>query len=349
MDYEKYIKRCINLAKCGIANVSPNPMVAAIIVADDKIIGEGYHRKYGEDHAEVVAIKSVKDKELLCKSTLYVSLEPCSHFGKTPPCVNLIIESKIPNVVVGCKDPNPIVSGKGIEILKKAGINVTIGILEKECQFLNRRFFTFHQKKRPYIILKWAASLDNFIDIKRNSSEIEPVFFIDEFGRAIVHKWRSEEDAILVGRNTVTLDNPKLTSRNYFGRNPIKIVINKNNDLNKNLHIFDKEFKTIIFNSIISLDEGNIKYIKIDFTENVVLQVINILYIMKISSIIVEGGSITLNSFIKENLWDEARVFTSNIKLKEGIKSPEFNYIPEKEINFKNYKLSTYFNYGTYL
>ena len=342
--HEKYISRCIELAKYGIGSVSPNPMVGAVIVVDNKIIGEGFHQKFGEAHAEVNAINSVKDKSLLPKSTLYVSLEPCSHFGKTPPCTDLIIENKIPNVIIGSLDPYYEVNGKSIEKLKNNGINVISGILEKECKFLNRRFYTFHQKKRPYIILKWAESLDKFIDIKRNNAETKPIFFTDNFGRTIVHKWRTENDAILVGRNTVILDNPQLTARNFYGNNPVRIIIDKNNTLNKDYFIFDNQADTIVFNSLSNEKQNNISYVKIDFSKNIVFQILDELYKANIQSIIIEGGSITLNSFIEENLWDEARIFISNKKLENGVKAPYFEYFTDNEEIYKNYKLKIYYN-----
>ena len=341
---EIYIKRCLELARNGQGNVSPNPMVAAVVVCEDKIIGEGFHQKFGDAHAEVNAINSVKDNSLLCKSTIYVSLEPCSHFGKTPPCADLIIKSKIREVVIGSQDPNPIVAGKGIEKLKNAGIDVIANVLQADCEFLNRRFYTFHRKKRPYIILKWAESANGFIDIKRSSSKQTPIWFTDNYGKTLVHKWRSEEDAILLGKNSVILDNPQLTTRNYFGKNPIRIVITKNNFLDKNYYIFDSQAQTIIFNSEKNEVIFNVNYVKIDFNEDLITQILQQLYSLNINSLIVEGGSFTLNSFIKQNLWVEARVFTSNLTLNNGVKSPEFCFIPSDIKQINNYFLKTYYN-----
>ncbi|MDR2835588.1 MAG: bifunctional diaminohydroxyphosphoribosylaminopyrimidine deaminase/5-amino-6-(5-phosphoribosylamino)uracil reductase RibD [Bacteroidales bacterium] len=341
---EHYIKRCISIAKNGLGEVSPNPMVGAVIVYENKIIGEGFHRKFGEAHAEVNAINSVQNKELLTKSTLYVSLEPCSHFGKTPPCTDLIIEMKIPKVIIGNLDPFAKVAGNGIKKLQAANIEVITNILQKECEELNKRFITFHTKKRPYIILKWAESSDKFIDINRPQNTEKPIFFTDEFGRSIVHKWRTEEDAILVGKNTVILDNPQLTSRNYFGHNPKRIIIDKNNYLKNDFQIFNNQAETIIFNSKSEFKNNNLNFVKINFEKDVIEQILNYLYITEIQSIIVEGGSFTLNKFISKNLWDEARIFTSEIKLRNGVKSPDFNFIYKKNLKINNYQLKIYYN-----
>ena len=250
--HQKYINRCIQLAKNGLGTTYPNPMVGSVIVYNDEIIGEGWHQKAGESHAEVNAINSVKDKSLLSKSTIYVSLEPCSHFGKTPPCCDLIIKNNIPNVVIGTVDPFAKVAGNGIKKLLEAGKNVTIGILEDECNDLNKRFFTFHTKKRPYIILKWAESADGFI-APSSKDKKEPVWITNEISRQLVHKWRSEEQAILVGTQTVLDDNPSLTTRDWFGKNPIRIVLDQNNKISKENHIFDSQAKTLS----ISKDEIN--------------------------------------------------------------------------------------------
>ena len=242
--HEKYIKRCIELAKNGLGTTYPNPLVGSVIVYNKEIIGEGWHQKAGDGHAEVNAINSVKNKSLLSKATIYVSLEPCSHFGKTPPCCDLIIANDIPNVVIGTIDPFAKVAGNGIKKLLEAEKNVTIGILEDECNELNKRFFTFHTKKRPYIILKWAESQDGFIaPLKREKQE--SVWITNEFSRQLVHKWRSEEEAILVGTNTVMEDNPTLTVRDWIGTNPIRIVLDQNNRITKEFHIFDNQAKTL--------------------------------------------------------------------------------------------------------
>lgn len=320
--HEKYIRRCIELAKNGLGTTYPNPMVGSVIVYDGKIIGEGWHKKSGEPHAEVNAVNSVKDKSLLKKSTIYVSLEPCSHFGKTPPCCNLIIENEIPNIVIGTVDPNIKVAGNGIKKLIEAGINVTVGILETECNELNKRFFTFHEKKRPYIILKWAESQDGFI-APLTKSEQKPVWITNEFSRQLVHKWRSEEQAILVGTNTVIDDNPKLDTRDWAGNSPIRIVLDQNNRIPKDSNIFNNQVKTIVFsksNPPINQENGNFEII--DFEKNTAQQITNILYQHQIQSVIIEGGRQTLQTFIDENLWDEARIFIGNNFFENGTKAP---------------------------
>ena len=285
-------------------------MVGAVIICNNKIIGEGYTSAYGGNHAEVNAINSVKDKSLLKESTLYVTLEPCSHHGKTPPCSDLIVKNKIPNVVIGCVDDNPEVSGKGIKRLKEAGCNVIVGVLEKECKEHHKRFFTFHNKKRPYIILKWAETSNCFIAPK-HKDEQKPVWITNTYSRQLVHKWRAEEQAILVGTNTIVADNPSLTTRNYKGENPIRVVIDQTNRLPKNASIFDNTAETIV----ISKED-------IDFDQPIASQICAILYQKNINSIIIEGGTQTLQTFINENLWDEARIFKGSNSFKNGTKAP---------------------------
>lgn len=322
--HEKYIKRCIELAKNGFGTTYPNPMVGSVIVCEDKIIGEGWHKKAGEPHAEVNAVKSVKDKSLLKKATIYVSLEPCSHFGKTPPCCDLIIANEIPNVVVGTVDPNEKVAGNGIKKLIAAGANVTVGILEKECNELNKRFFTFHQKKRPYIILKWAESQDGFLAPEKiTNPERRPVWITNTFSRQLVHKWRSEEQAILVGTQTVIDDNPRLNVRDWSGNNPVRVVLDQNNRISKESFIFDDSVKTIVFTkseNIISAE--NTIFEVIDFNQNIVPQILGILYQNQIQSIIIEGGLQTLQTFIDQDIWDEARIFIGNTTFEKGTKAP---------------------------
>ncbi len=326
---EKYMKRCLDLAKNGLGNVSPNPMVGCVIVCEGKIIGEGYHAYYGGPHAEVNAINSVKDKELLQKSVLYVNLEPCSHFGKTPPCADLIIKNKIPEVVIGSTDPNSKVCGKGMQKLKDASCKITTGILEKECRELNKRFFTFHEKKRPYIILKWAQSSDGFIDIIRsNQSENRPTWITSENTRILVHKWRTEEDAVMVGTNTARMDNPMLNVRDWKGRNPLRVAIDKSLTLPESLNLFDKSSPTVVFTSVNHKSEKNLEYVIIDFTGKIIEQILKTLYEKEVLSVIIEGGEKLLNSFIKENLWDEARVFTGNKTFNDGIKAPYLDHKP---------------------
>ena len=312
------MQRCLTLAQKRIGLVSPNPMVGCVIVYDDEIIGEGFHQKYGEAHAEVIAISSVKNKSLLNKSTLYVNLEPCAHFGKTPPCSNLIIEHQIPKVVIGCVDSFSAVAGKGIEKMKNKGIEVIVGILEKGSRELNKRFFTFHERSRPYVILKWAESKDGFI---APNNQKKPFWMTSSKSKKLVHQWRAEEDAILVGRITTEKDNPCLTVRKVKGKNPIRIVIDKDLKLSSNLNLFDSNAKTIIFNTIKDEEADSNLFIKIKFN-NLVLNILQELYKQKIQSVIVEGGAITLQSFIDSKLWDEAKVFTTNKELNNGIKSP---------------------------
>ena len=315
---EFFINKCIEITRLGTGSVSTNPMVGSVIVYKGEVIGEGYHEKYGSDHAEVNAINSVEDKSLLSKSTLYVNLEPCSHFGKTPPCSDLIIKYKIPKVVIGCMDTYSEVDGTGIDKMRNAGIEVKVGIMEKLCRDLNIRFFTFHEKKRPYIILKWAESKDGFIAPK---NQTEPFWMTSNKSKKLVHKWRSEEDSILVGRITAEKDNPSLTVREVTGKNPIRLVIDTNLKLSKNLNLFNSESKTIIFNEIKSDNLSKNNYIKINFN-NMINNILKELYKQKIQSVIVEGGTTTLQSFIEENIWDEARIFTTDTKLENGVKSP---------------------------
>lgn len=323
--HEKYIKRCIELAQNGFGTTYPNPMVGSVIVYENKIIGEGWHKKAGEPHAEVNAVQSVKDKSLLKKATIYVSLEPCSHFGKTPPCCDLIIANEIPNVVVGTVDPNEKVAGNGIKKLIAAGANVIVGILEKECNELNKRFFTFHNKKRPYIILKWAESQDGFLAPEKEiNPERKPVWITNSYSRQLVHKWRSEEQAILVGTQTVIDDNPKLNVRDWSGNNPVRVVLDQNNRILKESFVFDDSVKTILFTkSKISFSAENTTFEVIDFNQNIVPQILAVLYKNQIQSVIIEGGLQTLQSFIDQNIWDEARIFTGKTSLGKGTKAPD--------------------------
>ena len=323
---EKYMRRCLELAQLGMARAAPNPMVGSVIVYQGKIIGEGYHHKSGQAHAEVNAINSVKDQSLLKESTIYINLEPCTHYGKTPPCADLIIEKKIPRVVIGCVDSFAKVAGKGIEKLKKANCEVKVGILEKESIHLNRRFFKFHEKKRPYIILKWAQTLDGFIDVKRNTNETPDLNWItNNLSKILVHKWRTEESAFMIGTNTARNDNPKLTVRDWNGRNPIRIVLDRNLSLNQNLQIFNSDSKTLIFNEIKSEILNNLEFIKINFDSNILNSILEILYNKEIQSIVVEGGKMLLESFINQHLWDEARIFTGNKYFYDGTKAPCFS------------------------
>jgi diaminohydroxyphosphoribosylaminopyrimidine deaminase/5-amino-6-(5-phosphoribosylamino)uracil reductase len=308
-------------------------MVGSVIVYENRIIGEGWHKKAGEPHAEVNAVNSVKDKSLLKKATIYVSLEPCSHFGKTPPCSELIIKHEIPKVVVGTVDPNVKVAGNGIKNLIEAGIKVTVGILENECNELNKRFFTSHQKKRPYIILKWAESQDGFISPKVKAEQ-KPVWITNAYSRQLVHKWRSEEQAILVGTQTVIDDNPKLDVRDWTGNNPIRIVLDQHNRIEKESHVFDNQIKTIVFvKKIPNIAKENLIFEYLDFGKNIEIQLVARVYKHQIQSVIIEGGLQTLQTFIDANLWDEARVFKGNVFLQEGTKAPIISaFCLEKQI-----------------
>jgi diaminohydroxyphosphoribosylaminopyrimidine deaminase/5-amino-6-(5-phosphoribosylamino)uracil reductase len=324
-NHEQYIARCIELAKNGFGTTYPNPMVGSVIVYNGEIIGEGWHQKAGEPHAEVNAIQSVKDPSLLDKATIYVSLEPCSHFGKTPPCCDLIIKNKIPNVVIGTVDSNIKVAGNGIKRLQEAGANVIVGILEKECYELNRRFFTFHEKKRPYIILKWAQTLDSFI-APLEKEELKPVWITSIQSRQLVHKWRTEEQAILVGTQTVIDDNPRLNARDWQGNNPIRIVIDQRNRIPKTAHVFDNQTKTIVFSNKKSAPSlENTIFEVIDFQQNIVQQIVDKLFQHQIQSVIIEGGAQTLQTFIDATLWDEARIFIGNSSFGTGKKAPILN------------------------
>lgn len=337
---EIFMQRCIDLAKQGIGKVAPNPMVGAVIVLNGKILGEGYHQFYGGNHAEVNAVNNVQDKSLLRDATIYVSLEPCAHFGKTPPCVNLIIEHQFRKVVIGCTDSFSEVSGKGIERLKRAGIEVQLGVLEKECRELNKRFFTFHEKKRPYIILKWAQSKDGFIDKKRDEDDTGVNWISSPETQVLVHKWRSEEQSILVGRKTVQNDNPSLTVREVTGRNPLRILIDSQLKTNLDSNIFGDAAPTIILNKIKSEVSGNIEWIKLSELDTA--SILNVLAEKEIQSVFIEGGSKTLQHFIIDNCFDEARVIVGDTFFKEGLKAPRILLIPSESFRFSKDEIYIY-------
>jgi diaminohydroxyphosphoribosylaminopyrimidine deaminase / 5-amino-6-(5-phosphoribosylamino)uracil reductase len=316
---ERYMWRCLELAGKAAGDVAPNPMVGAVLVHNDVIIGEGYHQLYGQAHAEVNCVKSIKDehRHLIEQSTMYVSLEPCAHYGKTPPCADLITRMRIPRVVIGCRDSYKEVAGRGIEKLQHAKVDVLVGVLEKECRDMNKRFFTFHEKQRPYIILKWAQSTNRLI----NSHSEQRTFISNEYSNRLVHKWRSEEAGILVGRNTAQHDNPSLTSRLYKGRNPVRIVLDSYCTLSREMKLFNGEAKTIVINSQKGSTEEHAFYCKVQAME--IVDVLQACYEQNINSILVEGGSKTLQSFINCSLWDEARVITNETMfIKEGIAAP---------------------------
>ncbi len=311
--HQHYIRRCITIAQNGLGITRPNPMVGCVIVHNNTIISEGFTSAYGGNHAEVNAISALKDHSLLKEATLYVTLEPCSHYGKTPPCSDLIIASKIPNVVIGCIDDNIQVAGKGIKRLKAAGVNVTVGVLEAECKAHHKRFFTFHNKKRPYIILKWAQTQDHFIAPETKVHKT-PVWITNRYSRQLTHQWRAEEQAILVGTRTVSDDNPSLTVRDWTGTHPTRIVLDRSQKLQTHYAIFNAAAPTL-----------RIDAQSIDFKQPIAAQICDVLYNANITSVIIEGGTATLQTFIDENLWDEARVFTGNTFFKSGTKAPSMS------------------------
>jgi len=317
------MQRCIEIARMGAGRVAPNPMVGCVIVHNGRIIGEGYHIEHGGPHAEVNAIRSVKRPHLLRESTLYVSLEPCSHHGKTPPCSDAILDEHIPHVVVGTKDTFAEVAGKGIEKLQNGGVQVEAGVLNNECRWLNRRFFTFHEKRRPYIILKWAQTPDGFIDRERDQDQpAQPVWISGILARTLVHKSRTEEGAILVGTNTVIKDNPSLTARDWSGRSPVRLVIDRDRRLPADLSLFDGQATTVVFTENPGELETNREYCRIDFQDNVLQQILAEVYKREILSIIVEGGAYTLQQFISSGLWDEAHIYSGIRFFFRGVKAP---------------------------
>ena len=316
-------------------------MVGCVITHKGIIIGEGWHYKAGEAHAEVNAINSVKDKSVLKESTIYVSLEPCSHFGKTPPCANLIIQHNIPNVVVGCVDSFSKVSGRGIQMLRNHGCNVIVGVLEKECLALNKRFFTYHNKKRPYIILKWAESIDGFIAPENNS---KITWITNNFSRQLVHKLRTEEQAILVGTNTAIIDNPKLNIRNWKGSKIVRVILDQTLKIPSENHIYDGTLKTIILTAKKRENKTNLFFEIIDFDKEITSQICNVLYQHKLQSVIIEGGSKTLQSFIKANLWDQTHLYKGVTMFEKGIQAPKINGRLAIIKNIKNDSISIYNN-----
>jgi len=328
---QKYMQRAMELARLGLGSVSPNPMVGCVVVYEDKIIGEGFHRQYGGPHAEVYAIDSVQKKELLSESTVYVSLEPCAHFGKTPPCADLLVASGVKKVVIANVDPNPQVAGKGIAILENAGIELQVGVMEKEGLELNRRFFKYISQKKPYVILKWAETADGFIARPDYSSK----WISNEYSRKLVHKWRTEEDAVLVGKNTALHDNPMLNVRHWPGKNPLRIVLDRNLQLPQTLNLFSGNAQTVCYNTQNSRQQPNLDFVKLQ-TEGFLSGVLDDLYSRNIQALIAEGGAATLQSFIDEGLWDEARVFQASVCFGDGIKAPQLRnaHFEAKEIVF---------------
>lgn len=323
---EKYMRRCFQLALLGKGYTDPNPMVGAVIVHEGKIIGEGYHRQYGKAHAEVNAIASVQNKELLKESTIYVSLEPCSHYGKTPPCAKLIIDCRIPQVVIATTDPFPQVAGGGIKMLEDAGVKVAVGILEKEAVELNKEFFTRQIKHRPYIYLKWAQSKDGFIDRVREEGDLNiPTPISNDFTKMLVHKKRAETTAIMVGTNTAINDNPSLTTRLWYGKNPLRIILDRQLRVPCSYNIYDNTAPTIIFTESVeeTKTENDTMIIPIDFDNNLLTNILSALNNFKIGSVLIEGGNLLLSGFIQTGLWDEAFVEIANTEFKIGILAPE--------------------------
>ena len=338
---EKYMARCIQLARCGEGNVSPNPMVGAVIVHNHKIIGEGYHRKCGEAHAEVNAVASVKDKSLLAAATIYVSLEPCSHYGKTPPCSLLIIEHKIPKVVIATLDPFPEVSGRGVKMLREAGVEVIVGILEQEAQALNKRFFWFHTQKQPFVILKWAESADGFIDKHRDTSDVPPVQLSTAVTRRRVHKLRAEVDAIMVGRRTARLDCPSLTTRHWEGKNPTRILVDRNLSIPQTSPLYNGAAPTLIFTTVPHATHPNVEFIQLNETDPIIEQVKAVLYRKNLHTLMVEGGALLLNAFLETGV-NEVRVERSTKIIGAGVVAPSVAYPLDRIVQEDD---STYYFY----
>src|SRR5690554_437434 len=337
-----YMKRALELAVMGRGRVSPNPMVGCVIVHKDKIIGEGYHQQHGGAHAEPHAVHAVEHPELLKEATVYVTLEPCAHFGKTPPCTQLLIEKQVKKVIVAVQDPNPQVAGKGIMLLREAGIEVVVGLLEKDAEAINKRFFTQIQKRRPYVILKWAQTQDGFVARGDYSSK----WISNSHSRQLVHRWRTEEDAVLVGTKTAYYDDPKLNVRDWEGRNPVRVVIDKQLTLDNNMSLFDHSQPTICYNLVKAEMEENLTFVQLHKGFGI-RDILDDLYRRKIQSIIVEGGSILLQLFISEELWDEARVFMGQVKFGSKIPAPLLNQKPEETLDIMDDQLYIYKNYSS--
>lgn len=336
---EQLMRRCLKLANLGLGLTYPNPLVGCVIVHDNKIIAEGWHQKAGSPHAEVNAIQQIQDVEILKNSTLYVSLEPCAHFGKTPPCADLIIKHHIPKVVIGTQDPFSKVNGLGIEKLRNAGIEVKVGFLEKECQELNKRFFHFHQFKHPYVILKWAETANGMM----GKLDDKQAWISNSYSKQLVHFWRTQEQAILVGTNTAKIDNPQLNVRLWSGNQPIRVVVDRNLELLRELHLFDKSQPTLVLTEKEQENELNLQFEQISFGEDFIDSILNKLYENNIQSVIIEGGKKVLEQFIESGNWDEARIITSNKVWEEGLVAPKIDGILQKEWNVEqdNIKILT--------
>ena len=361
---ETFMQRCLDLARNGLGSTAPNPMVGAVIVHEGRIIGEGFHQSCGQAHAEVNAVNRVKDPGLLSKSTLYVNLEPCNHQGRTPPCTGMILKNRIPKVVIGQNDPNPLVAGSGVSRLRENGVEVITGVLERESRFLNRRFNTFHEQKRPYLILKWAQTRDGFVDTLRDESGNErPTWITDDACRRLVHKWRSEEPAILTGSNTIMMDNPRLNVREWSGKNPVRITIDRqgripaaNSIINPaiqhpksdiqhptSISLLDHTIPSLIYTCTDKSSKPNLEFIRISPDEPVWPQVLSDLYKRDIQSILIEGGPTLFKTLIDAGLWDEARVFTGPGWFGRGVKAPEFPFLPAAQETVGNSEVSIFF------
>ena len=341
--HEKYMHLCLELAVKGLGRVAPNPMVGCIIAGENGIVGEGYHEAFGQHHAEINALNSIETPSSLKNATLYVNLEPCNHQGKTGPCTEAIIASGIKKVFVGCVDPNPEVKGKGIEKLVKNGIDVVTGVLERECIDVNKRFFTFYEKKRPFIILKWAQTSDGFIDRKRTAKET-PAKITQDAADMMVHLWRSQEQAIMVGTHTVIMDNPKLTTRKAAGNSPTRVILDRTLRVPTTLNVFDKSAPTIVFTEQKEGGNHGAEYIPVAFDGSLLTNMLNELYKKNIQSVIIEGGEKLLKSFIDKDLWDEAKVFYSSRTLGEGVSAPQFPFPTKGEIRIGDDTLCLYRN-----
>ncbi len=336
---EKYMRRCLELAALASGHTAPNPMVGSVLVHRGRIIGEGYHQLYGQAHAEANAIRSVQDRGLLKDATLYVNLEPCSHHGNTPPCSELIVQHQVPRVVIGTVDPSSRVSGRGISILKAGGCQVQTGVLEADCRFLNRRFFTFHQQQRPYVVLKWARTADGFIDkIRQRGDPVQPNWITNDLSRHLVHKWRSQEQAILVGTHTALKDDPGLNVREWHGKDPLRLLIDRDLQIDASYKMVHDDLPLVIFTGKNrhkakeqQLNHHRVEMVEMDFDQPLIPQILDYLHRKNILSLFVEGGSFTLSQFLKEELWDEARVFTGNRFFTAGVKAPEWPHFPATE------------------
>ena len=342
---KKFMKRCLELASKAEGLTYPNPLVGSVIVHEGKIIGEGFHLKAGGEHAEVIAINAVPDKKRLKHSTLYVNLEPCSHFGKTPPCADFIIANSIPRVVIGTLDTSDKVSGKGFSKLKEAGCDVISGVREEECRWINRRFFTFHEKKRPYIILKWAQSADGYLDLLRSEDDkTGPNWITGKPERVLVHKWRASEQAILVGGNTIRKDNPKLNVRYWKGANPLKIILSSSGNVVNGSSSKENSGNTVVFTHNLDAVLTDIEKVKLEKQTPSSLQIADWLYKLGTQSIFIEGGAKVLNHFLSLELWDEAKIFTGKNYFKDGIKAPSINGALYSRTTFTGSSLEIYKN-----